>query len=58
MSSFINALTATEGGLSASTFFSILGDCVPLLLILIPVSIGFTVVRRLVRGASQARVNM
>ena len=57
MSGFITAITA-EGGLSAATFYGVLTDMVPLLVILIPVALGFYFVRKLIKGSAKAKVRI
>lgn len=57
MKGFITALTG-EGGLSAATFYGVLTDMVPLLVILIPVALGFYFVRKLIKGSAKAKVRM
>lgn len=57
MSSFISALTGTNG-ISASTFYGVLTDLVPLLVVLIPVALGFYFFRKLIKGSAKAKVRM
>lgn len=56
MSAFITALTGTSG-LTASTFFSVLADVAPFVVLIIPVALGYYVARKLVKGAGHAKVN-
>ena len=49
MSGFISALTGTNG-LSASTFYQVLSDMVPWLLIAVPVALGFYFIRKAIKG--------
>lgn len=58
MSGFITALTNSTSGLSASTFYGVLTDLVPFLVIIIPVSLGLYFVRKLIKGAAKAKVRM
>lgn len=57
MTGFISALTGTDG-ISASTFYTVLTDMVPLLVIMIPVALGIYFVRRAVKGASKAKARI
>lgn len=57
MSAFITALTG-EGGLSATTFYGVLTSLVPLLVILIPVALGFYFIRKLIKGSAKAKVRI
>lgn len=54
MSSFITALTT---GLTASTFYSVLTDIAPFVIMIVPVALGYYVVRKLIKGAGHAKVN-
>lgn len=58
MSGFITALTASEGGLTAATFYGVLTDLVPFLVIMIPVALGIYFVRKLIKGSSKAKVRL
>lgn len=57
MAGFITALTG-ENGISASTFYSVLSDMVPLLVIMIPVALGIYFIRKAVKGASKAKARI
>lgn len=57
MSAFITALTG-EGGLTAATFYGVLTSLVPLLVILIPVALGFYFIRKLIKGSAKAKVRI
>lgn len=57
MSAFISALTGTNG-ISAASFWGVLTDLVPLLVIVIPVALGFYFVRKLIKGTAKAKVRM
>lgn len=57
MSGFITAITG-EQGLTAATFYGVLTDLVPLLVILIPVALGFYFIRKLIKGAAKAKVRI
>ena len=57
MSGFITALTG-QNGLTAATFYGVLTDLVPFLVIIVPVALGLYFVRKLIKGASKAKVRM
>ena len=57
MSSVITALTGTNG-LSASTFFTVVADLMPLVVVLVPVALGVYFLRKLIKGAGKAKVKM
>lgn len=54
MSAFITALTT---GLTAGTFYSVLADIAPFVIMIVPVALGYYVVRKLIKGAGHAKVN-
>ena len=56
MSGVVTALTDTTTGLSAASILSVVTDLTPLIVMLVPVSLGIYFLRRLVKGASRARV--
>lgn len=56
MNSVITALTASETGLSATTFYSVIADLVPFLVIMVPVALGIYFLRKLVKGTTKAKV--
>lgn len=55
MKAVISALTTS---LTADTFFSVITDIVPFLVVIIPVALGFYVLRKLIKGAGKAKVRM
>lgn len=55
MSDVITALTG-EGGLTAATFFGVVKDLMPLVVMLVPVSLGVYFLRKLIKGAGHAKV--
>lgn len=58
MSAFISALTNSTTGITASTFYTILADLVPFLVIMIPVSLSLYFIRKLITGAAKGKVRM
>lgn len=55
MSAVITAMTTT---LTADKFFGVIADCVPYLGVIVPVALGLTFLRRLVKGSGKGRVNV
>lgn len=55
MSNVITALTG-ENGLSAATFFGVVKDLMPLVVMLVPVALGTYFLRKLINGAGKAKV--
>lgn len=55
MSAVITALTG-EGGLSATTFFTVVADLMPLVVMLVPIALGVYFLRKLIKGAGKAKV--
>lgn len=55
MGSVITAMTTT---LTADKFFGVIADCVPYLGIIVPVALGLTFLRRLVRGSGRGKVSV
>lgn len=51
-------ITALTEGLTADTFFSVVADLVPFIVVLVPVALGVYFLRKLVKGAGKAKVRM
>lgn len=58
MDAVISALTNSTTGLSASTFFGVVADLVPFIVMIVPVALGTYFLRKLIKGAGKARVKM
>lgn len=58
MSGVISALTNSTTGLTASTFFGVVGDLVPFIVMIIPVALGVHFFRKLVKGAGKAKIKI
>ena len=58
MSSVISALTNSTTGLTEATFFSTVAELVPFIVMIVPVALGVYFLRKLIRGASRAKVKM
>lgn len=52
MASVISALTS---GLTAATFFDVVKDLMPFVIIMVPVSLGLMFLRRLIKGAGKGK---
>ena len=57
MEAFITALTGAKG-LSAASFYGVLTSLVPYLVVIIPVALGFYLVRKLIKGSAKAKVRL
>lgn len=55
MSAVVTALTG-ESGISATTYFTVIKDLMPLVVTLIPISLGLYFLRKLINGAGKAKV--
>lgn len=58
MQAVISALTNAETGLTSTTFFSVVADLVPFIVLLVPVALGVYFLRKLIKGAGKAKVRM
>lgn len=58
MESVISALTNSTTGLTASTFFTVVADLVPFIVMIVPVSLGVYFLRKLIRGSGKAKVKI
>lgn len=56
MAGVITALTDTTTGLTASSILSVVTDLVPFIVMMVPVALGVYFLRKLVKGASRAKV--
>jgi len=52
MASVITSLTS---GLTAGTFFDVVKDLMPFVIIMVPVSLGLMFLRKLIKGAGQGK---
>lgn len=53
MDAVISALTTS---LTAETFFSVVADLVPFIVVIVPVALGTYFLRKLIKGAGKAKV--
>lgn len=49
-------ITALSSGLTADTFFTVVADLVPFIVVLVPVALGLYFLRKLVKGAGKGKV--
>lgn len=57
MGGFITALTGADG-ISSSTFWTEISAAAPLIVIMIGVSFGYYVLRKVIKGASKAKARI
>lgn len=48
--------TSLTTSLTPATFFGVVGDLIPFIVIMIPVALGFTMLKKMLKGASKAKV--
>jgi len=53
MSALVTQLTT---GITSSTIFSVVGDVMPFVITMIPIALGLYILRKVVKGASKAKV--
>ena len=53
MTSIVTQLTT---GITSSTIFSVVGDVMPFVITMIPIALGLYMLRKVVKGASKAKV--
>lgn len=58
MSDVVNALVDPTTGLNATTYFGVLKDLVPYIVMLTPVALGVYFLRKLVKGGQKAKVRI
>lgn len=56
MDAFITALTAASGGVTSTALWTEAAKIVPWLLIIVPFSFGYNLVKKSVKGASRGKV--
>lgn len=54
--SMSNIISQLSTGVTASTIFGVVGDIMPFVIIMIPVALGLTVLRKVIKGASKGKV--
>lgn len=58
MAAVISALTNASTGLNATSFFGVVADLVPFIVMIVPVALGVYFLRKLIKGAGKAKVRM
>lgn len=53
MSGIVSQLTT---GITADTIFGVVGDVLPFVIVMIPVALGLTILRRVIKGSSKGKV--
>ena len=56
MDTVVSALTNATTGITASTFFGVISDLVPLLVLIIPIALGLYFLRKIVKGLGKGKV--
>lgn len=49
-------VTAMTTALTADTFFGVIADCIPFLAVMVPVALGLTFIRKMIKGAGRGKV--
>lgn len=49
-------ITALTTGLTADKFFTVIAQAIPFVVVLVPVALGFMILRRLIKGAGKGKV--
>lgn len=49
---------AGGSGITSASIFGVFDDIVPFLVVIVPVALGVTVLRKLIKGASKAKVRL
>lgn len=49
---------AGGSGITAASIFGVFEDIVPFLVVIVPVALGATVLRKLIKGAAKAKVRL
>lgn len=58
MSAVISALTNSTTGLTETTFFTVVAELVPFIVMIVPVALGVYFLRKLIKGAGKAKVRI
>lgn len=49
-------VTQLTTGITATTIFSVVGDVMPFVITMIPIALGLYILRKVIKGASKAKV--
>lgn len=58
MTQVISALTNSSTGLTASTFFGVVAELVPFIVMMVPVALGVYFFRKLIKGSGKAKLKI
>lgn len=58
MQAVVSALTNSTTGLTDATFFTVVAELVPFIVMLVPVALGIYFLRKLIKGASKGKVRV
>ena len=50
-------ITALTKALTADVFFGVIEKCIPFLVIMVPVALGYKFLRKMIKGAGRAKVS-
>lgn len=50
-------ITALKGALTADVFFGVIEKCIPFLIVMVPVALGYRFLRKMIKGAGKAKVS-
>lgn len=51
-------ITALTSGLTADTFFGVVADLVPFIVVMVPIALAVYFLRKLIKGAGKAKVRI
>ena len=49
-------VTALNTGITSDTIFAVVGEVIPFVITMVPIALGLTMLRRVVKGAGKAKV--
>lgn len=56
VSSMTSIVTQLTTGITSSTIFSVVGEVMPFVITMIPISLGLYLLRKVVKGAGKAKI--
>lgn len=51
-----NIVAALQAGITSDTIFTVVGQVIPFVITMVPIALGLTMLRRVVKGAGKAKV--
>ena len=58
MQGVVSALTDTSTGLTSASFFTLITDLVPFIVLMVPVALGLYFLRKMIKGAGKGKVRI